>query len=206
MKKIKTEIIPLGQNCIPRTVLTRWKIKSSKIFGEKTYPFDLAVFGLPEITKCLKNDFNEIFDNLLFNGEYWYKSPNCIYFMHDKKYKENEKEKLISKYKKRINNFRTKINETDNILFVQILGEDEDIINQYNELKRLRNDKPFKMAIIDTQNIVKSIDLKDIYVLKLPFPSEEYKNNWWKKEFYNSKIGKQFEKQIADFCLNVLNT
>lgn len=206
MKKIKTEIIPLGQNCIPRTVLTRWKIKPSKIFGEKTYPFDLAVFGLPEITKCLKNDFNEIFDNLLFNGEYWYKSPNCIYFMHDKKYKENEKEKLISKYKKRINNFRTKINETDNILFVQILGEDEDIINQYNELKRLRNDKPFKMAIIDTQNIVKSIDLKDIYVLKLPFPSEEYKNNWWKKEFYNSKIGKQFEKQIADFCLNVLNT
>ena len=206
MKKIKTEIIPLGQNCIPRTILTRWKIKPSKIFGEKTYPFDLAIFGLPEITKCLKNDFNEIFNNLSFNGEYWYKSPNCIYFIHDKKYKKNEKEKLISKYKKRINNFRTKINEADNILFVQILGEDEDIINQYNELKRLRNDKPFKMAIIDTQNIVKSIDLKDIYVLKLPFPSEEYKNNWWKKEFYNSKIGKQFEKQIADFCLNVLNT
>ena len=100
MKKIKTEIIPLGQNCIPRTILTRWKIKPSKILGEKTYPFDLAVFGLPEITKCLKNDFNEIFDNLSFNGEYWYKSPNCIYFMHDKKYKENEKEKLILKYQK----------------------------------------------------------------------------------------------------------
>ena len=61
------------------------------------------------------------------------------------------------------------------------------------------------MAIIDTQDIVNLIDLKDIYVLKLPFPSEEYKNNWWKKEFYNSKIGKQFEKQIADFCLNILN-
>ena len=70
--------------------------------------------------------------------------------------------------------------------------------------KRLRENKPFKMAIIDTQNIVNNPILENIYVLKLPFPNEKYKNNWWKKEFYNSHIGKQFEKQIANFCLEIL--
>ena len=204
MKKAKTEIIPLGQNCIARTVLTRWKIKKRKIMGEKTYPFDLAVFGMPEITKTLKTDFSEFFNNLEYNGEYWLKSPNCIYFMHDKRYKEKDKEKLIALYQKRIDNFRKALCEAENILFVQVLGEDEDVKSQYQELKRLRENKPFKMAIIDTQNIIDKLDLENVYVLKLPFPNEEYKNNWWKKEFYNSKVGKQFEKQIADFCLEVL--
>ena len=205
MKNSKTKIIPLGQNCIPRTILTRWKIKPSKIMGEKTYPFDLAVFGMPEITKCLRTDFNEFFNNLEYNGEYWLKAPNCIYFTHDKRFKEKDRDKLVLQYKKRINNFREAINKEENILFVQVLGEDEDVINQYNELKRLRGDKHFKMAIIDTQNIIGELNLEYVYILKLPFPSEEYKNHWWKKEFYNSKIGKQFEKQIADFYSQVLN-
>lgn len=206
MKKMKTKIIPLGQNCIARTILTRWKVKPSKIMGEKTFPFDLAVFGLPEITKCLKTNFKEFFNNLEHNGEYWYKAPNCIYFIHDKRYKKNDKEKFISLYKKRIDNFRNAIDGNENILFVQVLGEDEDIKNQYIELKKLRKNKPFKIAIIDTQNIVDNLNIENVYILKLPFPSEEYKNNWWKKEFYNSKIGKQFEKQIADFCVDIINT
>ena len=70
--------------------------------GELTFPFDLAVFGMPEITKCLKTDFKEFFNNLEYNGKYWFKSPNCIYFMHDKRYKQNDKEKLISLYKKEL--------------------------------------------------------------------------------------------------------
>lgn len=172
--------------------------------GEKTYPFDLAVFGMPEITKCLRTDFNEFFDNLEYNGEFWLKAPNCIYFSHDKRFKIKDKNKLISLYKKRIDNFREAIDKEEHILFVQVLGEDEDIINQYNELKRIRENKPFKMAIIDTQNIIGELNLDNVYILKLPFPSEKYKNNWWKKEFYNSKVGKQFEKQISDFCSQVL--
>ena len=193
MKNSKTKIIPLGQNCIPRTILTRWKIKPSKIMGEKTYPFDLAVFGMPEITKCLRTDFNEFFDNLEHKEECWRKAPNCIYFTHDKRFKEKDKNKLINLYTKRIDNFREVINKAENILFVQVLGEDEDIINQYNELKRLRGDKPFKMAIIDTQNIIGELNIDNVYVLKQPFPSEEYKNNWWKKEYFSGKEGILFE-------------
>lgn len=206
MKNNKTQIIPLGQNCIPRTILTRWKVKPKKIIGEKTYPFDLAVFGMPEITKCLKTDFSEFFSNLEYSQNGWKKAPNCIFFTHDTRYKEKDKEKFIECYIKRINNFRETIKTSENILFVQLLGEDEDVENQYNELKRLRGTLPFKFVIVDTQNIVKNINTNNVFVLKCPFPSEEYKQNWWKKEYYNSPIGKEFEKQIVDFCLQVLKS
>ncbi len=205
MKNKKVQIIPLGQNCIPRTILTRWNVKPKKIWGEKTYPFDLAVFGMPEVTKCLKTDFSEFFYNLEYTQNGWIKAPNCIFFTHDIHYKEKDKDKFIECYTKRINNFRKTIKISENVLFVQVLGEDEDIENQYNELKNLRGKLPFKFAIVDTQNIVENINIDNVFVLKLPFPSEQYKQNWWKKEFYNSQIGKKFEKQIVDFCLKVLN-
>lgn len=204
MKKEEIKIIPLGQNCMPRTILTRWGIKPRKIFGELTYPFDLAVFGMKEITKCLRTDFSEFFDNLEYTPNGWIKAPNCIYFSHDKHYKQNDKEKLIKLYTKRIKNFRAEIRESEDILFFQILGEDEDIENQYKAISKLRYKEAFKFAVVDTQNVAANINLENLYILKLPFPSEEYKKFWWKKEFYNSKEGKKFERQIADFCLEVL--
>ena len=222
MKKAKTEIIPLGQNCIARTVLTRWKIKKRKIMGEKTYPFDLAVFGMPEITKTLKTDFSEFFDNLEYNGEYWLKSPNCIYFMHDKRYKEKDKEKLIALYQKRIDNFRKALCEAESILFVQVLGKDEDIKKQYLELKRLRENKPFKIAIIDTQNVIDKLDLENdthkamLNFLKSHFDCEDceaiYNNKFLLKvingrekvEFSEECLTEQ-QKQAIAFGLNTLD-
>ncbi len=78
--KRKVNIIPLGQNCMPRTILTRWGVKAPKILGEPTYPFDIAVFGMPEITKTLQRDFNEFYDNWEHNGKLLVKSPNFIEF------------------------------------------------------------------------------------------------------------------------------
>ena len=203
-KRRKVNIIPLGQNCMPRTILTRWKVKPSKIMGEVTYPFDLAVFGMPEITKSLKTDFYEFFDDLEYTGKYWIKAPNCIEFSHDKNLGIKDKEKLVSLYKKRIKNFWSAMFDDTPILFVQILGDDEDVYAQYAQLLRLRPNKPFKIALIDTQDIIKEeIKYDDICLLKLPYPKEDYKQNWWRKDYYNSKEGKRFEKQIADFCRNI---
>lgn len=204
MNKNKIEIVPLGQNCMPRTILTRWKVKPSKIFGELTFPFDLAVFETREITNSIKNDFKEFFYNLNYRNDkqIWVKEPDCIEFVHDKIFKKKDKEKLIEKYIGRINNFRNIIKNPNPILFVQILGDCSDIENLNECLKEIRKEKPFRFIVIDTQNITDSCCGIDI--LKLPFPSEEYKNNWWKKEYYSTKEGMLFEKQIADFCLKVI--
>lgn len=201
----KINIIPLGQNCMPRVILTRWGLKPHKFQGELTYPFDLAVFGIPEITKTLKTDFNEFFDNLEYKNKCWIKAPNCIEFCHDKRYKENDKQKLIDLYSKRIQNFRNTIQNKTPIIFVQILGDCQEIENQYKELKRLRADKPFTFIIIDTENIVPEINLENVHIKKIPLPNADYKQNWWKKDFYNSKDGKLFEKQIADFCKKIIH-
>ena len=201
LNKKKIQIISLGQNCIPRTILTRHGIKPRKIWGELTYPFDLSIFGTIEVTKSLRTDFNEFFFDLNYRKEqnYWVKEPNCIQFVHDAK----DKKELIKTYMKRIENFKNEMKNPLPILFVQLLEDDEDVENLYNELVRLREDRPFKLLIIDTQDIV---TFEKAEILKLSFPSEEYRNNWWKKEFYNSKEGKIFEKTICDFCKRFMVT
>lgn len=205
MNNKKTKIIPLGQNCMPRTILTRWGVKPKKILGEKTYPFDLAVFETREITKSLKNDFEEFFYNLNYrkDKQIWVKEPDCIEFVHDKQFKENDKEKLIKKYLERIENFKQAIISENPILFVQILGDCSDIGNLYNELKRIRGNKPFRFVVVDTLNIIEK-EVFGIDILKLSYPNSEYKENWWRKEFYSSDEGIAFEKQIAEFCLKIL--
>ena len=205
----KTLIIPLGENCIPRTILTRYGIKKHKIFGEKTYPFDFAVFGMKEITKSLKTDFKEVFDDLEFveagKNSYWKKLPECIFFYREKNIGKNDTGKLIRTYEKRFKNFRKAMLSKLPVLFVQIIGDCEDIENQYKELRLLRDGRPFKIVVIDTQDIIKNNYYEDdIKILKLLYPSEEYKLNWWKKEYYESDEGKKFESAIAEFCRNII--
>lgn len=205
----KVEIVSLGQNCIPRVILTRNGLKPKKWMGELTLPFDLAVFGVFEVTKSIKSNFSEFFDDLVFKDENgqkcWVKEPECIRFIHGKKLNSIDKEELIATYQKRFQNFRTVINDPKPVLFVQIISSDEDIVNLYYQILKLRFDKPFKIAIIDTQDVVKDCKIQDVSILKLPFPSEDYKNNWWKRKYYSSNEGKNFEKQICDFCSDLIN-
>lgn len=203
--KRKVNIIPLGQNCMPRTILTRWKLKPSKFMGEPSYPFDLAVFGIPEITKLLKTDFSEMFYDLEYNGKYWIKAPNCIEFSHDKRFKKNDLYKLITLYADKIENFEIAILDKTPILFVQIPGDCEEVNAQYFQLLRMRQNRPFKFAVIDAENVVKDVKYDDIHVLKIRYPMPDYKENWWKKEYYGCFDGELFEKQIVDFCRKLVN-
>lgn len=202
MKK-KVEIIPLGQNCMPRTILTRWKVKPKKLFGEFTFPFDLAVFETREITKSIKTDFSEFFFNINYreDSKIWAKEPDCIEFVHEKCFRENDKAKLIDKYLKRIENFRSVMKSSEPLLFVQILGDCDDTNNLYQVLSDLRGENPFRFAVIDTQNITKAHNGIDI--LKIEYPSYDYKKNWWKKEYYTTLEGVNFERKIAEFCRKI---
>ncbi|WP_411827884.1 DUF1796 family putative cysteine peptidase [Luteolibacter sp. AS25] len=50
-------IIPVGSNCLPRTIPTRFGLKKTKAEGEITYPFDLAVHPYNAVCNLLENDF-----------------------------------------------------------------------------------------------------------------------------------------------------
>ena len=52
--------------------------------------------------------------------------------------------------------------------------------------------------------IEKEFEIENVKLVKVPYPKTDYKENWWKKEYYNSPEGIAFEKQIADLCKDVI--
>lgn len=211
IKDIKYNVVSLGYNCFPRTLLTRWGLKPYKSQGELSMPFDLATYETFEITKNVENNFDNFFDNLEFfepklffwRKKYWIKAPDCIKFVHEKNLNKNDKNRLIEIYTNRITNFNQCIENPAPILFVQLIGDCEDVNNLYDILKQKRGDKPFEFVVIDPDNTVKSCD-ENIKLLKIPYPSALYRKFWWSKKFYKSRKGSAFEKQIVDFCIDVI--
>ena len=62
----KYEIVSLGCNCMPRTVLTRLGIKPRKAQGELSCPFDLVKHNSQRIIYYLETDFKDYLDDLHF--------------------------------------------------------------------------------------------------------------------------------------------
>ncbi len=213
IKDIKYKVVSLGHNCLPRTVLTRWGVKPEKSEGELSMPFDLATFETFEITKQIKEDFATFFEDIEYKKpkswfdrkQHWIKAPDCIEFVHEKNLTKNDKNKLIDIYTKRIDNFRNCIKSQTPILFVQLLGDCDDTLNLYTILKEKRGDLPFKFAVIDPFSITKQNELP-LHILKTPYPDKKYQNLWWSKQYYTSVAGHLYEKEIADFCIEIIKT
>ncbi|MGM9993854.1 MAG: DUF1796 family putative cysteine peptidase [Candidatus Avigastranaerophilus sp.] len=206
MEEKKYEIVSLGCYCLSRTILTRQHLKPSKAQGELSCPFDLVIHFADRITHYISNDFDGYFDDLYFEQykRYWFdfrkkgiwKKLDGTEFFHDKDCRLNDREKLVQRISKRIDNFRKIIKDEKPIIFVQALKKEEDIENLYSALKVLRGSKPFKLIIIDLLDTVKK-EYETVSVLKIPFPSEEYEKYWDREKYYQSEEGKLFEKTVT---------
>jgi hypothetical protein len=202
----KFEIVSLGVNCLPRTLLTRKNLKPRKAQGELSCPFDLVSHEPERITHYIENDFAGYFDDLSFRVRskgwwdfrkkgLWEKSDNTQFF-HDKDCKINDREKLVNRVSKRMDNFRKILENEKPIIFVQSLKHTEDIENLYSVLKKKRGNKPFKLAILDFNDVVKK-EYDDIYIFKIPYPNiQKYEVYWNKKRNYDSKEGRAFEDAV----------
>ncbi len=199
-------LISLGTNCYPKTILTRHKLKTTREYGEKTLPFDLAWFHhSKDITTFINNQFSDFLDNLKYMEEIGcWDNEERINFSHEKDFGPDDKTDLINMYKQRIENFQKYISDERPILFVQFLADPnvgEDIENLYEVLSRIRQNKPFQLLVIDTIDIVKTTN-NVINVLKLNIPYKDY--NLYDKSFYKSPLGKLFEKTIIKKCQNII--
>ena len=206
----------MGVNCLPRTLLTRKKIKPRKAQGELSCPFDLVSHEVERITYYIENDFIDYFGDLSFKTRskgWWdirkkglWKKEDGTAFYHDKDCKINDREKLVRRISSRINNFR-KILENDRpIIIVQILKDTEDIENLYSFLKKRRKNKPFKLVIFDFKNIVER-ECDDVYVFKIPYPSDipNYEAYWNRKKNYDSVQGRIFKDAVKTSVEHVIN-
>lgn len=208
IKKTPYSIVSLGPNCYPRTVLTRTRLIKQKNCGRVTMPFDFAYFHNAKfVTEFLNSNFVNFFQDLHYSN--FCKSFDCgdkINFSHESYLTENEKDKLVKIYNKRITNFRNEMKKKEPIIFLQILKDKqvgEDCKNTYETLKQLCNKRDFAYVVIDCVDIVQPQKIPfEIYLTKIHLPNEN--TDIFSQDFYNSDFGKNFEKKIANFIGNVI--
>ena len=210
------EIVSLGCNCLPRTILTRGGIKPSKKQGELSCPFDLVKHPIDSVIKYLNNDFEGYFDDLFFvirkknfldfrKKGLWQKTDGTKFF-HDKDCKIGDREKLETRIRNRINNFRHIIKSETPILFVfYVLESGEKIEELHKTLKKLCPHKKFSLAVIALGYVIESCP-NDIHLLQLTQPIPKFNRNWNKNTYRNTRLGKYVEKNICCFIEHILKT
>lgn len=191
------KIVSLGENCLPRTVMTRWGIKPKRNEGELSMPFDLAIHKASNIYEIISSGFQGYLGKLKYQNETntWINPDLSIRFNHDKDMGSDDLELLTTRYEKRISNFYQVIESAGNVLFIQVVIKDRFSPQILTVLERLRKGKPFKLAIIDATGNVKNVP-NEAFLLSARYPYPEYK--WSVVDHFGSVDGEHYERKIVE--------
>lgn len=198
------QIISLGCDCLPRTVVTKTGLEKTKSQGKLSLPFDLAVSPSEAILKLLNNNFKNYLkyikyskkDNLYINKKYY------IRYNHDTDCPNTKKgrNKIIQRYKSRIQNLKAKFNTDDFIFFIINNPPNENICNEINKaIKDIRGEKDYKLIALDidckfdTGKIDSSIS---VFNKKHPF---EHPWDWWLEK--NNDLFNKYSEDIGQFIM-----
>lgn len=214
----KYEIVSLGMNCLPRTILTMYGIKPRKAEGELTSPFDICIHPLKTIVSALENNFKGYYDDIYFrkykrhfldfrNKGYWEK-PDGTCYVHDKNCKTYEE--LITKLKKREDNLNSIINSELPVLFVLFVRfpESRQYVNKLYDIldKKISKRKKFILAVLDFNGIDTNLDYKsEIKVLNMEPPIPNFPNDWNRTRFIKAPLGKYMHKSVCAFVQNIIS-
>ena len=210
IKNKETCIISLGCDCFPRTFTTVAGLKPRKEEGELSMPFDLSWSTNDALIHFINTDFKNFFDNIVFDKEkkYYFNKKYTMGFNHDMDCEDSKEgfEKLVQRYKARIQNFREALNSDKFLLFVyNAPPKSEKGCNKlYKVLKNKRKNKDFRLVILDMDMEIKKALLdKNILLcaVKHPFNNRSewwYPNNLEKRMEYCIDCGKVFKSIIAN--------
>lgn len=195
----KFHIISLGTNCFVRMTLNLWELKPRKREGEMTMPFDLSIHPLESVLCFLKNDFNDYFDDVVFDeqNQFWINPKYGIEFIHDK---ANDRQLFESRYKDRIKNFSLALNDNKPCLFVCHVQGNPDaclINNLYETLKNKCTNKNFKLILAVFNGTVENCD-ENIKIYARNFPYEDYL--YMDKNVKFTQSGYEFEYDFVNCC------
>ncbi|MCJ2094465.1 papain-like cysteine peptidase [Methylobacterium sp. J-072] len=117
-------IISLGSDCLPKTLITKWGLRKSRLLGEKTLPFDL-VYATPNATaKILADDFAGLLDPekiVIHEGLNvpWIPSRRfCFNHEGADEFRINNYAALISRYEERIRRFKKMLSNGKPTIFL----------------------------------------------------------------------------------------
>lgn len=126
-----THYVSLGNNCLPRTFLTKWGIKPTKAEGEKSMPFDLVWMDARAINYFLLWGDRYLIKNVTFSkDENVFKREGVfsVLFNHDTDL-GNDLDALKLRYTNRFINFYNIISCNENVLFLQVSEDATHSIN-----------------------------------------------------------------------------
>lgn len=167
--KLNYKIIPIGQNCLPRIISSRAKLKPYKIYGELTCPFDLNYHQiLDNIISILDAKFENYFDGLGYDDSektYINYKSGIVYF-HEAHLTIEQFKDL---YKKRIDNFLYYMGLDQHLFFVLATSEkisNEQILSLNDSIHKLRGQKRFSLIVIN-HNLENNLafENKNIFVI-----------------------------------------
>ncbi|PKU22865.1 DUF1796 family putative cysteine peptidase [Telmatospirillum siberiense] len=212
----KINVISIGDNCISRTLPTRWGYKRPAILGEKTMPFDLSTHTLETIVEQISSHFSDYMnpENLEYvqEADFCVDVKNDIQWSHDRgrHLAENNFQGLRDLYAKRIDLFYRVIGNGKPIIFIlhhirrvngafgAWNGETADLLGQLLKgLKPVCGNR-FIILVLGGNETPPSEDFFNFdkgsiqYVhLPYPFPDDQ---NWWMPRYYMTKPGLEFER------------
>lgn len=208
IKKYKNKYISLGINCYPRMALTTFSVKPRKKDGELTFPFDLSTIKIDSIVPILENDFNDYYDDLIYDennaNKKWSNKKYCINYLHDNHIRT--KEEFIKRYNKRIENFRQILKTKDNLVFITCLMHDcyldASVLNNiYDSLLKYTKGKKFNYLVFNiyenSKNLLINKELLNNQIIyeEIQAPKNHSKN-WWKEIYKKTDSFMQPYNQI----------
>ncbi len=214
VRGLNINIISLGYDCLPRTLLTRWGLKMTKNEGELSYPFDLAVHPTPVVSYLLDSNFKNYIDGdiEIVNGVPR-NTKVGVNFNHETgvRFVENNCELLRSKYSARISNFNNLSSERG-CVFVHHVSQEKAIPSLIKSVVKNRREKESNDLLIFlktdsigfSKTIVESCRSEGVVLLHVPKPSVDYV--WHLEEHYSTEEGRLFENGIADLVLEYIES
>jgi hypothetical protein len=204
-------IVSLGDNCIPRNILTRFGLKKTKAEGELSTPFDLAIHPVSTVAELIDTGFCDYLNPAELKIGYGHPVHDRlrVMFNHESptEFRVNNYEKLISRYKARIANFYSIISTGKNLFVVNTnkrQGIDELIIAIGNRLEP--TDDVLLVLNIGNEafNVTEfiSVDGLTLEILNCPFPNTDY--IWYKPKYYSTKMGYAFESKVSLMVAGIL--
>lgn len=206
------QVIILGTTCFARYIATKAGLKPTKVEGELSMPFDLAVHFPKSIPDIISSNFKNYLKDIRKNEEgifeFYYKrtilsKPKKIAWLNHDNDLNGDKNKLIERYQRRIKNFQEAIKKDIPTIFVQSCDFGYEPNKLIKVLKKKRGQKPYSVIFIDIGNNLNITPQKNIYTVKVEYPFKDY--IWYSEEHRNTLEGQAFENNIVEDLKEIFN-
>lgn len=209
------DIVCLGENCMPLTILTRWGALSTQAEKQEDskgrLPFELGISPLATVCDVLKNDFSgyaaDTIQHNQANGAYTFSnSKNGLVFNHDPVNPEESVARNLSRFNDEIVPAKfallKKILAKGKVIFLYNAYTAENV-SRLPELRRIIGEKfgaPL-ITLINKRYRLESHDASLDYYYAWPAGY-----SWYQHKNYMQEESKRFEQGIVDFIISFIKT